>query len=210
MEIIQLLHGVVGLLAALGALFGGVAALMHEVARLKKQGGNMNLPLVLKTRNTRVGKIALLLLLVSFTILAGRALTEDLSENALCTKRAWDFYNASKYDEAVRRAEVCIDDFVVQARRDEKKLQDEKVPLPPTGKVSHEDYLKIIERGVLNDVATSYFIKGRSLEYEGQIEQARRTYQQTREFPHGRCYDPKGWFWSPAQAAEDRLERLAE
>lgn len=170
----------------------------------------MSLPTVLKIRRTWVGKMAILLLVVSSSVFAGRAFTQDLSKNALLTKRAWDPFNEEKYEEAIRRADECIDEFVKQARRDEEKLEEEKAPLPPTGKVADQDKETIIERGVLNDVATCYYIKGRSLEYVHQIEQAKKTYQETRKFPHGRCWDPKGWFWSPAQAANDRLERLAE
>jgi hypothetical protein len=80
--------------------------------------------------------------------------------------------------------------------------------------VSDAEKNKIFQRGILNDVATAYFIKGRSMEYlfrKGGAEMTRhkadaeRAYRQACEVSHGRTWDPKGWFWSPCEAARDRL-----
>lgn len=161
---------------------------------------------VKQTWLTRVGKLALLLIAASLSIFVARVFTEELSKNAALAKYAWDAYNENNFTKARDRADECIDSFVQQARREEEKLKSS--PPPPTGKVPDLEKQQIMERGVLNDVATCYFIKGRSLEQLGQREQAKEAYQEAMKFPHGRCWDPKGWFWSPAEAAGDRVAQI--
>jgi hypothetical protein len=65
---------------------------------------------------------------------------------------------------------------------------------------------------LLNDVATAYFIKGRSAEYLYEKTKdkkykslAEEAYQAACVLKYGRCWDPQGWFWSPCDAANERL-----
>lgn len=132
---------------------------------------------------------------------AGKPLNEE------ATTAAWDAYNNGKYETAITNAAICIDEFRVQANRLESKLESEKVDLP-TGGVSDEMKKKIFANGVLNDVATCYFIQGRSAEKLSRKADATKAYEQAKKYPHARAWDTKGWFWSPAEAASDRLEGL--
>lgn len=113
-------------------------------------------------------------------------------------------------DTALEGAQQCIDIFEDIAVEEQETLVANGVPEPPVGVVSDEERDIIFKRGVLNDVGTSYFIKATALENLDRIEEAREAYRGAQEFPHARTWDPGGWFWSPADAARDRLAELEE
>ena len=127
-------------------------------------------------------------------------------KNEQLTSDAWDALNKLDYATAIQKTEECIDSFELQAIRDQEALKDS--PMPPVGAVGDEDKAVIQARGVLNDVATCYFIKGQALEKLDRISEAKEAYQGAQQFPYGRTWDPLGWFWSPADAAADRLAKL--
>lgn len=61
----------------------------------------------------------------------------------------------------------------------------------------------------LNDVGTSYFILGQALEKANQPAEAIKAYKAiTEKFAFAKCWDVKGWFWSPADAAKSRIKAL--
>ncbi len=130
-----------------------------------------------------------------------------------CLQNAWKSFNKKGYISAIQFADECIKDFEKNAKYQEAKLEKDSIPIPLTGKVDNESENKLIfSRGLLNDVATAYWIKGRSAEYlydrkkEKQYkEMAKESYQNCCLLKYGRCWDPRGWFWSPCDAANERL-----
>lgn len=131
-----------------------------------------------------------------------------------CITDAWDAFNGNDYLRAIRYADRCIDDFGRAATRLQASLLADQIPEPPTGAVSDAERNRIFQRGLLNDVATAYFIKGRSAEYLLQAgspdaterrAEAELAYRQACTLSYGRTWDPRGWFWSPCEAASDRL-----
>jgi hypothetical protein len=53
---------------------------------------------------------------------------------------------------------------------------------------------------------TRYFIKGKALEQLKQREAAIAAYKAAATLTYARAWDPTGpWFWSPAEAAAERL-----
>ena len=73
---------------------------------------------------------------------------------------------------------------------------------------------KIFQNGLLNDVSTACFIKGRSAEYIYKKDKvnnklfkqiATDAYNLACKYSKGRCWDPQGWFWSPCQASSERI-----
>lgn len=139
------------------------------------------------------------------------------SENTIqqdCLKKAWDAFNATKYENAIKFADQCIDEFGKAAEREQKRLEDTNTSVPPPGKVTSAEKSTIMARGPLNDVATAFYIKGRSAEYlyrKGGAaaatykKTAEETYEATCRFKYARTWDNKGWFWSPCEAASERL-----
>ncbi len=131
-----------------------------------------------------------------------------------CLKDAWNAFNKKDYEKAISFSNDCIDNFGKAASRIQKELDSQKVTVPPTGAVSDAEKDRIFKRGLLNDVATAYWIKGRSAEYlyrqggpkkDEYKKMAEEAYKETCKYKHGRTWDPKGWFWSPCEAASDRL-----
>lgn len=138
----------------------------------------------------------------------------SLSAEEQCLKKAWEAFGKEEYQDAIKFADKCIDDLAKAADREQERLNKEKEPLPPTGTVGDAEKDKIFKRGVLNDVAAAYFIKGRSAEYlyrkggsdaSRYKEMAKEAFEATCRYKHGRIWDPQGWFWSPCEAASDRL-----
>ena len=154
-------------------------------------------------------KSALILSVTISTCLTGTVWAEEQ-----CVRDAWAAFNGKKYKEAITHSDKCIDEFGRQAERRQTQLEAEKIPNPPTGKVSDAEKNQIFERGLLNDVATVYFIKGRAAEFlYREVGAGNATYKETATnaytaactLKYGRTWDPQGWFWSPCEASSDRL-----
>ena len=131
--------------------------------------------------------------------------TNSATEKAIGA--AWEALAAGKCELAITNANVWINGFHVQATQLQQKLQKEKADLP-TGAVSDDIKKKILDNGVLNDVAVSYFIKGEAFSKMGRMEDARKAYAEAKKLTYARVWDPQGWFWSPADAANDKLAAL--
>lgn len=128
--------------------------------------------------------------------------------NARLTNQDWEAFNSGDYERAISRADKCINEFLCGAERKQDQLTKENAPLPPTGQVSDGEKTAIFAMGLLNDVATCLYIKGRSLESQGKKQEAINAYKAASKFTYASCWDPQGWFWSPAEAALDRLSAL--
>lgn len=61
----------------------------------------------------------------------------------------------------------------------------------------------------LNDVATAYFIQGESYRYQGKKEEAIQAFKIVVEkYPFAQAWDPRGWFWVVAKAAQESIDKL--
>ncbi|MBI3318991.1 MAG: tetratricopeptide repeat protein [Candidatus Omnitrophica bacterium] len=61
----------------------------------------------------------------------------------------------------------------------------------------------------LNDVATCYFILGQSLLAQNKVKEAQAAFNTVIEqFSFAQAWDPKGWFWKVADAANDKLATI--
>lgn len=70
---------------------------------------------------------------------------------------------------------------------------------------------KIFSYWALNDVGTSLFIQGEAYRKAGNTEEAKTAYKKlVDEYYYAQCWDPQGWFWKPAEAAQQALEELGE
>ena len=120
----------------------------------------------------------------------------DFSSQALTTQ-AWQALKA-KDDAAVAvYTGTCVDLYEEEAVRQQAGLRG----LAPADRA--------FEFWALNDVATSLFIRGESLRLQGRFEDARAALTRiVQEFPSAQCWDPRGWFWSVAFAAQIRLQHV--
>ncbi|MBL8107894.1 MAG: hypothetical protein JNJ72_20165, partial [Anaerolineales bacterium] len=76
------------------------------------------------------------------------------------------------------------------------------------GTVTNDEKKLIFANWALNDVGTAYYIKALALEKLGRLSEAREAYEKTVSFEFARCWDPSGFFWSPAEAASENLAKL--
>jgi len=111
--------------------------------------------------------------------------------------KGWAALGKRKFDAVYEIADKCILEFSAEANRLSKTLTD----FPSKGE---EDNFKI-----LNDVATSYFIKGEALMRAGKIEEAKETFRKViAKFPYAQSFDPRGWYWSIKEKSEITLKKL--
>ena len=135
----------------------------------------------------------------------------EVSRNIELTNAAWAKYESKDYEAAITAAMRCVDRFKKEADRDQVQLEKNNVNQPPTGKVSPEQKKAILEQGVLNDVATCYWIAAHSAQLLEKNDQAREAYLAAAKYTYARTYDKKqNLFWSPAEDAADRIKDLPE
>ncbi len=120
----------------------------------------------------------------------------DFSSQTLTT-RAWEALAAGNYLGAVKYTEKCAELYEAEAR----KMQASMSARAPRDKV--HDYW------ALNDVGTSYFIMGEALTKMRRYPEALAAFKVVRdELKYAQTWDPKGWFWSPAEAAYPKVDWL--
>jgi hypothetical protein len=65
------------------------------------------------------------------------------------------------------------------------------------------------KRWALNDVGTCLFIKGEILLKKGDKKAAKEVFSKlAKDFAFAQCWDPKGWFWKPADAAKQKVVEI--
>jgi len=63
----------------------------------------------------------------------------------------------------------------------------------------------------LNDVGAALYIRGEALKRAGKSKEAKIVLKRlVDEFFYAQCWDPQGWFWKPAEAAQQTLNELSD
>jgi len=161
----------------------------------------------------RLPLLANLLIVVSFSGFIHPAMADDATpassaaassldfgdyKSSTLTGKAWKALESKNYAEVSGYANKCIDTFKTQAVAQQKALTS-----PPTEKE------QVFAQWALNDVGTCYFILGKSLDDQGKGKEAAAAYKFLVEnLAFAQCWDPKGWFWKPADAAKERIKAL--
>src|SRR3990167_4689540 len=110
--------------------------------------------------------------------------------------KAWAALEKSDIEGVLAYTNKCIELYGEQAKKMQAGLKDYV-----TGK--NED---IFANWALNDVATSLFIQGEAYRKAKMIDEAKEVFQKlVDEYTYGQAWDPKGWFWKPAEAAQEKL-----
>lgn len=109
---------------------------------------------------------------------------------------AWEAYERKDLDAVLDLTNDCVDRFGIRAQQMQEDLNDYV-----TGSEA-----MIRSYWALNDVATALFIQGKALQDAGRYDEAKKAYEELiRHYSFGQCWDPKGWFWKPAQVAKENL-----
>jgi hypothetical protein len=191
-----------GLIIAITGLIGSIVALLKARPVSSKRGAS-------KSPRSRWFKPAIVLFIIFVAVLTARALLPDGKPGSETkTVAAFDAFNEGDYLGAISRATDCIQEFRAAADTKQAALEAQNAPLPPEGSVTDQEKKIILSRGPLNDVASCYWIVGRSAEQLGRIADAREAYREATRYTYARTWDPKGWVWSPGKDAGARLAAL--
>ncbi len=157
------------------------------------------------------GVVSLIIALISITpIRAGEEEEDsDIPINERATAEAWSALRAGNNQEAIEKANECLDRFQKSADTIQSILQQQNATLP-NGNVSEEDHERIYRYQILHDVATCLLIRAWAEEILGQSKKAVADHQQVRRYTYARTREhSEGPYWSPAEVALQNLERLA-
>lgn len=121
--------------------------------------------------------------------------------SAFLTTQAWKALRENDLD-----AVAVYTDKVLELYEDKAKSMQESMT-----EYAWESKDEIFSKWALNDVGTSLFIKGEAFKNIGEIQKAQKAYQKLVEnFYYAQCWDPNGWFWKPAEAAQQSLDEMGE
>ena len=117
------------------------------------------------------------------------------------TQKAWAALAANDLDATVAYVSKNLELYAAKA----KEMQDALT------EYSWESKDKIFSYWALNDVGTSLFILGQAYQNAGKNQEAQETYKKLiDEYFYAQCWDPQGWFWKPAEAAQEKIAQLQQ
>jgi tetratricopeptide (TPR) repeat protein len=115
------------------------------------------------------------------------------------TVKAWQALADKDLDAVLAYTNKCLELYEEKA----KEMQASLTEYP------WESKDKIFSYWALNDVGTCLFIQGEAYSNAGKIDEAKAAYKKlVDDYYFAQCWDPKGWFWKPAEAAQQKLEEL--
>ncbi len=110
--------------------------------------------------------------------------------------KAWTALEKGDVEEVLVYTNKCIELYGEQAKKMQASLTD-------YAKGANQD---IFNYWALNDVATGLFIQGEAYRKAKMTDEAKEVYQKLiNEYSFGQCWDTKGWFWKPSEAAKEKL-----
>ncbi len=130
------------------------------------------------------------------------------SANEAWTTRSWEFFNRGDYKGAIGNVDACLANWEDQATQLQQSMDAKKTECPPVGAVDNATKKSIHGNGLLNDVATNFWIKARSNQSLANRDAARTAFESCARLRCARTWDPNGWFWDPAGDCKSRLKRL--
>lgn len=120
--------------------------------------------------------------------------------SATLVAKAWQAFEARDHEAVAAYAGRCRELYFDEAVRQQAALS---APIPAT------ETERIAAQWALNDVGTCLYIQAQAYERDGQIDDAVALYRVLVErLTYAQCWDVKGWFWSPVDAAKGRLRAI--
>lgn len=114
-------------------------------------------------------------------------------------QKAWAALAANDLDQVLAYVNKASDLYAKKA----KEMQASLTEYP------WESKEKIFSFWALNDVGTGYFILGEAYKAAGKTKEAQEAYKKLiDEYSYSQCWDPQGWFWKPAEAAQEKIAAL--
>ena len=149
----------------------------------------------------KMGLYGLLLAAIALVFSAKTVMAYDFGDNRSVTlvTKAWQALGANDLEAVLAYTNRCIELYSGEAQKMQSSLSTY-----PTGSNS-----EIFSYWALNDVATALFIQGDAYRKADHKEEAKEAFQKLIDnYSYGQCWDPKGWFWKPAEGAKERLSLM--
>lgn len=140
-----------------------------------------------------------LLTVLALGISAGVGFAADFGDytSSTLTGKAWAALQSGQYDVCLTYINKCKELYEAEALKQQASL----TAFAP--KERGHDYW------ALNDVGTCYFIEAEVLgKQDKKAEQIEVLRKLSTQFSFCQCWDNKGWFWHPAEAAAAKLKQL--
>ncbi len=114
-------------------------------------------------------------------------------------QKAWGSLAANDLNAVVAYANKAIELYAPKAKEMQTSLKE----------YPWESKEKTLSFWALNDVGTALFVLGEAYRTSGKKSEAAQTYKKLiDEYFYAQCWDPAGWFWKPAEAAQQKLGEL--
>lgn len=142
-----------------------------------------------------------ILTIVLSLFLTTHAFAYDFGDNksAALVSKSWNALSKSDVEAVLAYTNKCIELYADKATEMQASLKDY-----PQGENS-----EIFSYWALNDVATAYFIQGEVYRKAKMLDKAKEAYQIVIDkYKYGQCWDTGGWFWKPAEAAEEKIRKI--
>lgn len=121
--------------------------------------------------------------------------------SSFLTTQAWKALNDNNLDDVLAYTNKVIELYQDKAKEMQGSLKE----------FAWESKDKIFEYWALNDVGTAIFIQGEAFKKAGKAKEAKEAYQKlVNDFAFAQCWDPNGWFWKPAEAAQQSLDEMGQ
>lgn len=119
----------------------------------------------------------------------------DYRSETLAAK-AWQALKDKDHQSVELYGNKCIKLYERRAQKMKAKVRQ----YPPAGQEG--------ENWAMNDVATAYFLLGEKQLSEGKSAEARKMYGKAVEHKFAVCWNPEGWYFNVAEAAQDRIDTM--
>ena len=124
----------------------------------------------------------------------------DYSSSYL-TAKAWKALSDNDSDSVIAYADKALELYEEKAKAMQESMTE----------YAWESKDEIFAKWALNDVGTALYIKGEAFRKAGEYKKAQEAYQSLVEnYFYAQCWDPNGWLWKPAEAAQQALDELGE
>jgi len=125
----------------------------------------------------------------------------DFSDPSSSTlvRKAWESLSIKNIDMVKGYVDKVVSLYEAKAKEMQASLKE----------YPWESKEKIFSYWALNDVGTAYFILGEVYRLNNKKADAVAAYKKVvDEFSFAQCWDTQGWFWKPAEAAQQKLVEL--
>jgi len=121
------------------------------------------------------------------------------SASVSLVSRAWEALENGDLESVLKLTDECVSRYGKRAQQMQDKL----------GGYATGAAAEIRSHWAINDVATALFIQGKAFQNAEMYDEAKEAYKElSNKYKFGQCWDPRGWFWKPAEAAQENLAMI--